>query len=91
MKSQLKPYLELTKAVRMGDLLQFDKVVKSNSLVFKADKTFSLVQRLGHNVLKTGLRRISLSYSRIALIDIKEKLLLPTAAAAEYICAKAIK
>ncbi len=30
--------------------------------------------RLGHNVIKTGLRKISLSYSRIALADIAAKL-----------------
>lgn len=58
---------------------------------FRADKNYTLVQRLGHNVLKTGLRKISVSYSRISLVDIADKLHLPSAAAAEYICSKAIR
>ena len=53
--------------------------------------TQPLVERLGHNVLKTGLRKISISYSRISLADIAAKLHLPSATAAEYICAKAIR
>ena len=39
----------------------------------------------------TGLRKISVSYSRISLSDIASKLHLPSASAAEYICAKAIR
>ena len=58
---------------------------------FTADKNFSLVQRLGHNVLKTGLRKISVAYSRISMADIASKLQLPTSTAAEHICAKAIR
>jgi 26S proteasome regulatory subunit N3 len=42
-------------------------------------------------VLKIGLRKISISYSRISLTDVAQKLHLPSAAAAEYICAKAIR
>jgi len=49
------------------------------------------VERLGHNVLKTGLRKISLSYSRITLADVAAKLHLPSVVAAEYVCAKAIR
>jgi 26S proteasome regulatory subunit N3 len=46
---------------------------------------------IGHNVLKIGLRKISISYSRISLADVAKKLQLPSARAAEYICARAIK
>lgn len=87
----LAPYLALTSAVRNGDLIQFGEVVEKHKAAFKADKNFTLVERLGHNVLKTGLRKISVSYSRIALADIAKKLHLQSPAAAEYICAKAIK
>lgn len=87
----LKPYLSLTQAVRNGDITQFSQVVSSNANAFKADKTYTLVQRLGHNVLKTGLRKLSVSYSRISLADIALKLHLPSTTAAEYICAKAIR
>jgi 26S proteasome regulatory subunit N3 len=47
--------------------------------------------RLAHNVIKTGLRKISLSYSRISLADIASKLTLDDAASAEFVCAKAIR
>lgn len=87
----MKPYLSLTKAVRGGNLLEFKDIVQQYSSDFKTDKTYTLVQRLGHNVLKTGLRKISISYSRIALADVAEKLHLPSTQAAEYICAKAIR
>jgi 26S proteasome regulatory subunit N3 len=87
----LQPYLALTQAVRNGDLVQFDAAMQQYRDVFRADENLSLVERLGHNVLKTGLRKISISYSRISLQDIATKLHLPSATAAEYICAKAIR
>lgn len=90
LRQALQPYFALTLAVRNGDVKQFDAVTKEHAAVFKGDKLHTLVQRLGHNVLKTGLRKISVSYSRVSLQDIADKLHLPSAAAAEYICAKAI-
>lgn len=87
----LKPYLFLTKAVRDGNLHDFSKVVDEHQETFKADKNYSLIQRLSHNVLKTGLRKISVSYSRISLADVASKLQLPSVSSAEYICARAIK
>ncbi len=47
--------------------------------------------RLRHNVIKTGLRKINLSYSRISFADICAKLRLDSAADAEYIVGKAIR
>lgn len=44
--------------------------------------------RLRHNVIKTGVRMISLSYSRISLKDICLKLQLDSEEDAEYIVAK---
>lgn len=41
--------------------------------VFRADETYTLIQRLAHNVIKTGLRKINSSYSRISLQDLCEK------------------
>merc|ERR1712072_855004 len=63
---------------------------------FKEDRTFTLILRLHHNVIKTAIRRISLAYSRISLKDVAKKLDLgtgdnPDHIAAEYIIAKAIK
>lgn len=91
LRKPLYPYLILTQAVRNGDSLQFQDAVTKFDKIFKADKNDTLIQRLGHNVLKTGLRKISTSYSRISLADIAEKLHLSSATAAEYICAKAIR
>ena len=51
--------------------------------------TLSLVLRLRHSVIKTGLRNISLSYSKISFADVAENLRW-TAIDAEYVCAKAI-
>jgi 26S proteasome regulatory subunit N3 len=91
LRQALQPYLALTLAVRNGDLKMFNAVTAEHAAAFTADGTITLVQRLGHNVLKTGLRKISVSYSRVSLQDIANKLHLPSAAAAEYICAKAIR
>jgi 26S proteasome regulatory subunit N3 len=72
-------------------MIMFESTVAKYGAAFKADKNFTLVERLGHNVLKTGLRKLSLSYSRIELSDVAAKLRLPSRTAAEYICAKAIR
>ena len=42
-------------------------------------------------MIKTGIKMISLSYSRISLSDIAEKLSLESTQDAEYIVAKAIR
>ena len=62
------------KAVRDGDLTTFTRVVQEYERSFVKDQTLTLVNRLRYNVIKTGLRRISLAYSRISLEDIKTKL-----------------
>ena len=41
-----------------------------------------------HNVIKTGVKMISLSYSKISLANIAEKLQLDSAVDAEFIVAK---
>lgn len=58
---------------------------------FQEDHTFMLILRLRHNVIKTGLRAISLSYSRISLADVASKLALGSREDAEFIVAKAIR
>ncbi|RXG50802.1 26S proteasome non-ATPase regulatory subunit 3 [Armadillidium vulgare] len=50
-----------------------------------------LILRLRHNVIKTGLRSISLSYSKISLADVAQKLMLGSKEDAEFIVAKAIR
>ena len=55
---------------------------------FQEDRTYTLIIRLRHNVIKTGIRMINLSYSRISLSDIAQKLLLDSPEDAEFIVAK---
>lgn len=91
MKGALQPYFELTQAVRHGDLTAFAEVAKKNDAVFRADGTHNLITRLHHNVIRTGLRRINLAYSRISLADVAQKLCLASKEDAECIVAKAIR
>ncbi|KAJ8572217.1 hypothetical protein K7X08_008728 [Anisodus acutangulus] len=63
MEKALRPYFELTNAIRVGDLELFRTVAEKFSSAFSQDKTSNLVIRLGHNVIRTGLRNISASYS----------------------------
>lgn len=94
MKNALKPYFELTNAVRIGDLALFHTVADKNSSIFHADRTHNLIVRLRHNVIRTGLRNISISYSRISLADVAAKLRLNSTTAvadAESIVAKAVR
>ncbi len=52
---------------------------------------FCIAVRLRHNVIKTGLRKINISYSRITLADICSKLHLDDPEDAEFIVSKAIR
>lgn len=90
LKRSLKPYFHLTQAVRVGDLASFSSVLAQFADIFKRDKTLSLVSRLRHNVIKIGLRRINVSYSRISLSDVAQKLSLEKDEDVESIIAKAI-
>jgi hypothetical protein len=67
MRTPLAPYFELTCAVRSGDLAQFRAVSEKFAAAFRADRTTNLITRLQYNVIRTGLRRINLAYSRISL------------------------
>lgn len=90
LRGPLQPYYELTQAVRVGDVARFSAVVKEHAQVFQTDKTYTLILRLRHNVIKTGIRLICLSYHRISLVDVASKLQLDSAEDAQYIVAKAI-
>ncbi|GFY89799.1 PAM domain (PCI/PINT associated module) protein [Actinidia rufa] len=94
MEKALRPYFELTNAVRVGDLELFKIVAEKFSSTFSSDRTQNLIVRLRHNVIRTGLRNISISYSRISLADVAKKLRLDSAnpvADAESIVSKAIR
>ena len=91
LEEAMKPYLELVQAVRVGKIENFQAVVEINKAGFQRDNTLTLIHRLRQNVIKTGIRMMSLSYSKISLRDICIKLDLESEQSAEYIVAKAIR
>ena len=91
MTVELAPYLAITQAVRRGDLIVFNKVVEGHVSRLKADGTFTLISRLAQQVVKAGLRKLHMSYSRISLADVASRLGLPNAASAEFVVAKAVR
>jgi len=87
-------YVVEFQAVRIGDLELFRNVAEKYATTFNTDRTNNLIVRLRHNVIRTGLRNISISYSRISLADVAQKLRLSSAdpiADAESIISKAIR
>eukprot|EP00320_Phaeocystis_rex_P000219 CAMPEP_0119076298 /NCGR_PEP_ID=MMETSP1178-20130426/85810_1 /TAXON_ID=33656 /ORGANISM="unid sp, Strain CCMP2000" /LENGTH=518 /DNA_ID=CAMNT_0007058567 /DNA_START=44 /DNA_END=1600 /DNA_ORIENTATION=+ len=90
-KGPMRPYLKLVQAVRLGDLSAFRTAMEEHTHTFTADGNMSLVMRLRQNVIRAGLRNISLSYSRIALSEVAKKLALDHPEDMESIAAKAIR
>lgn len=91
MEAALRPYLLLVQAVRVGNLEDFETIIADHADTFRRDGTYTLILRLRQNVIKTGIRMMSLSYSRISLRDICIRLHLGSEENAEYIVAKAIR
>lgn len=91
MRKTLAPYFQLTQAVRGGNLQKFNETLAKFGKKFQTENTYTLIVRLRHNVIKTGVRMISLSYSRIFLSDIAQRLTLDSPEDAEFIVAKAIR
>ncbi|GMF22216.1 unnamed protein product [Phytophthora lilii] len=94
LRKALAPYLQLTN-VRILDTCCIESGNNNigesyHGLSLTADFPCALLS-LRHNVIKTGLRKISTSYSRILFTDICEKLALENAQNAEFVCAKAIR
>ncbi|KAK4161810.1 proteasome regulatory subunit C-terminal-domain-containing protein [Cladorrhinum sp. PSN259] len=91
MEVALHPYFLLVQAVRVGNLEDFETIISEHAETFRRDGTYTLILRLRQNVIKTGIRMMSLSYSRISLRDICIRLHLGSEESAEYIVAKAIR
>ncbi|KAI6907037.1 hypothetical protein D0867_11565 [Hortaea werneckii] len=91
LEKALHPYFRLVQAVRVGDLQAFLKCASVYEAQFRKDGTYTLILRLRQNVIKTGIRMLSLSYSRISLRDICHRLSISSEESAEYIAAKAIR
>lgn len=91
LRRSLAPYFQLTQAVRMGNLQRFGEVLENFNDKFRQDHTFTLIIRLRHNVIKTAIRSIGLSYSRISPAEIAKKLGIDSKEDSEFIVAKAIR
>lgn len=87
----MQPYLQIVQAVNAGGLENFNSLVQKHNTTFRRDDTYTLILRLRQNVIKTGIRTMSLSYSRIRLRDIVLRLGLKSEKSAEYIVGKAIR
>jgi len=87
----LQPYYRLVQTVLKGNLDDFKAVVNKYQKIFEKDNLLSLIKRLHRNVIKIGLKRISLSYSKISLADIAQKVRLENPQDVELIVAKAIR
>lgn len=91
LQEALVPYLALTRAVRVGDLAAFERVCTQYDSVFASAGHVSLIVRLRHAVIKTGLRKLSTAYSRLSLLAVRQRLALQCSPLdVESIVAKAI-
>ncbi|KAL8909279.1 MAG: hypothetical protein Q9207_000289 [Kuettlingeria erythrocarpa] len=91
LEQAMQPYLNLVQAVRVGKIDGFLNVVQTHNATFRRDGTYTLILRLRQNVIKTGIRMMSLSYAKISLRDICMKLDLDSEESAEYIVGKSIR
>lgn len=91
LRSKMKPYFDLARAVGLGDVKKFHSVATTYEASFEADDIQHVVARLRANVIRSGVRRIAAAYSRISLQDVAHKLGLSSVSDAEYIVAKAIR
>lgn len=91
LEKPLQPYLQLVRAVSAGDVIGFQHLTQKYNTRFRQDDTYTLILRLRQNVIKTGIRMMSLSYARISLRDMCLRLGLDSEESAEYIVAKAIR
>ena len=90
-QKHLDPYLQVVNCVKQGEMEQFRQLLSRNAKVFTADKNMALVHRLKHTVIKFGLKKLNIAYSRIYLKDIMAKLGLESVEETEQILAKAIR
>lgn len=86
----LRPYLQLTSAVRFGQVALYNEALSAHRATFLADGTLTLIQRIRQNVIKAGLRRVMHAYTKLHLHDVCAKLDVDPADA-EYVVAKAIR
>lgn len=80
----------MIQVVLEGELKSFHNVVEQYKDAFQRDKLYNIILRLNQIVIRIGLRRISIAYSKISLKDIAQKLNIP-AEDVEFVVAKALR
>ena len=90
-RKALQPYYQVVSSVKQGDMENFKRILQQFQPLFERDKNFTLIQRLRHTVIKFGLKKINISYSKISIQDIMKKLGLENLEETEQIVAKAIR
>lgn len=91
LEKSLLPYYHITKAVKLGDLNLFTQSLSKYKNQLTKDANYQLCVRLRSNVIKTGIRMISLTYKKISLKDICLKLHLDSEQTVEYMVSRAIR
>jgi 26S proteasome regulatory subunit N3 len=90
-QKHMDPYLQIVNCVKQGEMEKFRQLINKHAKLFTADKNMALVHRLKHTVIKFGLKKINISYSRISLQDVMAKLGLESVDETEQVIAKAIR
>lgn len=91
MQQSLYPYYHLTNTVKLGDLNKFTNILTKFKKQLIKDDNYQLCVRLRSNVIKTGIRIISLTYKKISLKDICLKLSLDSEQTVEYMVSRSIR
>ena len=68
----------------------FNKTVELYKATYQKDGLYTIILRLNQIVIRIGLRKISLAYSKISLKDIATKLNIPNEDV-EFVVAKALR
>jgi len=87
----LVPYLSLARAVRGGDVAAYQRTLTEHEARLTSDALYALTTRLHHTVIRAGLRKIGMSYSRLSIAEVATKLSLPPGENAELLVARAIR
>jgi 26S proteasome regulatory subunit N3 len=86
----LRAYLDVARSVRFGNIEAFVSSLKQHTKLFEEDRTLTFITRLHQNVVRAGLKRICVTYSRISLVELAKRLSLESVQDVRYIVLKAI-
>ncbi|KAH7905258.1 hypothetical protein BJ138DRAFT_1231064 [Hygrophoropsis aurantiaca] len=67
LKKALNAYFDILKVVHPGSLSEFQSTLNKHAAQFDANKTYTPFVRFRQDIIKTGIRKLYLPYSRISL------------------------